>query len=89
MKFTQTTEASYLNLTLSNGMALFISDGAGHPTITVRQPSREIGPDAYEPGGSYEITLPDAIEVAERCSAREAGDYDKPGTATITVIHRH
>jgi hypothetical protein len=95
MKFTQTTEASYLNIELDNGMRLTIGDGGSRhaPTITVRDPGGEVSPDMYDMGGTYEIRLPSAMEVGRRCDQygadTEADDFPGEGTSTIEVIHRH
>jgi hypothetical protein len=89
---------------LSNGMTVTVYDAGEwreHPVINVRQRERDLlngapsAPDVprYDMGGEYELELPDARVIGERCDARDADpgspDFPGEGTATITVTHRH
>lgn len=91
MKFTTQHDVRSLTVELP-GRAMWVTvhdDGS----IIVHQDRRDVGPDLYDMGGDYELTLPDVTTVAEECSARDAdtGNWEFPasGTATVEVTHRH
>ncbi len=108
MKVSITTEAASFTVRLSNSMTVTIYDAGhgpysldGQAGITVRQAPRDLlngapsGPDVprYDPGGEYELALPDAVTIADQCTERDhdpgALDYPPAGVAAIAVRHIH
>jgi hypothetical protein len=91
MQFTTAHNQPSLTVYLEErGMHVTVRDDG---TITVRQGGRDVGPDAYDMGGEYYMTLPDATTIAVACSEYSADpgsdEFPATGTASIEVTHRH